>query len=103
MADSSVEQVVWEVGSVSDSDDDAEKPRGVGGVAKDGYGERGGLLFDREEEDEEGAVPRTEAPPVANDRIEGYRAVDPPSPSGSRKRSGEEEEDPFGDFEDVKR
>lgn len=107
LADSSVEQVVWEVGSVSDdSDDDTEKPgggtRGVGGVAKDGYGERGGLLFDREE-DEEGVVPRTVVDPTEPDSIKGYHAVDLPSAGGSRRRSGEDEEDPFGDFEDAKR
>ncbi|KAJ9114030.1 hypothetical protein QFC22_005850 [Naganishia vaughanmartiniae] len=107
LADSSVEQVVWEVGSVSDDESDAggEKSvgtRGVGGVAEDGYGERGGLLFDREEEAEEGAVPRAVVDPAGG--IEGYRPVDLPSPSGSRRRrSGEEEEDPFGDFEDAKR
>ncbi|KAJ9093893.1 hypothetical protein QFC21_006266 [Naganishia friedmannii] len=108
-ADSSVEQVVWEVGSVSDdSDDDAEKPgagpRGVGGVAKDGYGERGGLLFDREEEDEEGAATGKVADVGATNKEDDYRAVDALSHSGgSKRRSGEDEEDPFGDFESAKR
>ncbi|KAJ9108218.1 hypothetical protein QFC19_002465 [Naganishia cerealis] len=96
------EQVVWEVGSVSDDSDDEGKGRGVGGVP-DGYGERGGLLFDREEDDEEVAAPRPLAASPDADRIEGYRGGKSPLANASKDRKGEDEEDPFGDFEDGKR
>ncbi|WWD15965.1 hypothetical protein CI109_100389 [Kwoniella shandongensis] len=83
------QNVVWEVGSVSDAsnDDDREedKGKGVGGV-KGGSGERRGLLGDEEEqlhEAEEG---------------EDHQIRDKKDPFGD-----EEDGDTFGDYEGVER
>jgi hypothetical protein len=70
--DDGTQDVLWEVGSLSDASDAEEKERrGVGG-GKTSKGERRGLLVDEEEVEE------------------GDRA-------GSSKREGEKEGDPFGD------
>lgn len=113
-ADDSVDenQVVWEVGSVSDDSDNDEKDgkgkptRGVGGV-RDGYGERGGLLYsDDEEQDEDrakGKQAETSRDSV-DEQIEGYQPVKSPSPQKStqRSRKDNDEDDPFGDFEEAR-
>ncbi|KAI5450135.1 hypothetical protein NCC49_003762 [Naganishia albida] len=95
-------QVVWEVGSVSDDSDaegkdGKEKPpgRGVGGT-RDAYGERGGLLHSDEEEE-----PHESGP----DNVQGYETVRSPSTSPAvdrRRKAGNDEDDPFGDFEEAR-
>ncbi|KAJ9105016.1 hypothetical protein QFC20_004457 [Naganishia adeliensis] len=91
-------QVVWEVGSISDESDvekDGKEPhgRGVGGV-RDVYGERGGLLH--RDDDEEGKP--------AADKVEGYETVRSPSVGSPdrRRKPGNDEDDPFGDFEEAR-
>lgn len=91
-------QVVWEVGSISDESDvekDGKEPhgRGVGGV-RDVYGERGGLLHS--DDDEEGKP--------AADKVEGYETVRSPSVGSPdrRRKPGNDEDDPFGDFEEAR-
>jgi hypothetical protein len=91
-------QVVWEVGSVSDESDaekDGKEPhgRGVGGT-RDSYGERGGLLHS--DDDDEGKL--------AADKLEGYETVRSPSVASPdrRRKPGKDEDDPFGDFEEAR-
>ena len=114
-ADDSVDenQVVWEVGSVSDDSDNEDKDakgqpgRGVGGI-RDGYGERGGLLYSDEEEQDEPRKGGKEVDTSRNpssEHAEGYRTVKPLSPpqqSPRRPRQDNDEDDPFGDFEQAK-
>jgi hypothetical protein len=105
-------QVVWEVGSVSDDSDNDDKDgkgkpsRGVGGV-RDGYGERGGLLYSDDDEQEEDRVKRKEVDTSRSsigEHSEGYQAVRPPSPQQSlgRSRKDNDEDDPFGDFKEAR-
>lgn len=107
--------VVWEVGSVSDDSDTEGKDgkekapqqhaRGVGGV-RDGYGERGGLLYSDDEELEEDRGKGGGGGAGAPGQGEGYETVRSPSPTGSpvdqpRRKPGNDE-DPFGDFEEAR-
>lgn len=92
---------MWEVGSVSDDSDaegkdGKEKPpgRGVGGT-RNAYGERSGLLHSDEEE------PHESGP----DNVQGYETVRSPSTSPAvdrRRKAGNDEDDPFGDFEEAR-
>ena len=111
-ADDSIDenQVVWEVGSVSDDSDNEEKDgkgkpnRGVGGV-RDGYGERGGLLYSDEDEDPEKDKETDMSRSTSAERAEGYRAVKTPSSpprSPRQRRKDNDDDDPFGDFEEAK-
>jgi hypothetical protein len=94
-------QVVWEVGSISDDSDvegkegkAAAQGRGVGGL-RDAYGERGGLLHSDDEETRE----------PGEDKVEGYETVRSPSvgsPVDRRRKPGKDDDDPFGDFEEAR-
>lgn len=90
------QDVLWEVGSVSDaSDSEGKERKGVGGG--DSRGERRGLLVDEEEEGEEGdragiskRPPAEEANPFADEEgfgdYEGVAKEDLPSPGSLDKR-----------------
>jgi hypothetical protein len=97
------ERSAWEVGSASDvgSDDEAKAGRGVGGI-KSMDGERGGLLFDSEEQEEQERGGKGDASARVEIEKGGYDKVEATGQEDGRSGGGgEEEDDPFGDFEHV--
>jgi hypothetical protein len=99
------ERSAWEVGSASDvgSDDEAKAGRGVGGI-KSMDGERGGLLFDSEEQEEVERGGKGDESARVETEKDGYNKVEATGREDRRGGVGEEEEqedDPFGDFEHV--
>jgi hypothetical protein len=87
------DEVMWEVGSVSDASDEEEKEDkriGVGGT-RDGRGERGGLLFADEHEEEGNEEDKR--------RWGGGEDGEEQSPFGD----GRKEDDDFGDYESVQK
>ncbi len=86
------ERSAWEVGSVSDEESEKDTGRGVGG-RRSLEGERGGLLFDKDDELEDDR-PAVEGAGTSKSSYVGLsgRADDTLS---------DDKEDPFGDFEKV--
>jgi hypothetical protein len=90
------ERSAWEVGSASDGsdDEDGKGGRGIGGIMSI-EGERGGLLFERDEEDIETDKGKRNG---AATNGENYVAVVPLEEDVGHEEDGD---DPFGDFEEV--